>query len=65
MLLAERAGRALDDGDLEALGVGDAPLDGAASLRAKRTSGSPNPDMVGASIAATQREIDAIAKELA
>ena len=65
VLLAERQGRALDDGDLEAIGVGDAPLDGAASIRAKRTSGSPNPDMVAASIAATQREIDAIAKELA
>jgi argininosuccinate lyase len=63
--LAERQGRALDDGDIAAIGVSDAPLDGAASIRAKRTSGSPNPDMVGDSIAATQREIAAIAKELA
>jgi argininosuccinate lyase len=65
VLLAERAGRALDDGDIEAIGVSEAPLDGAASIRAKRTSGSPNPDMVADSIAATQREIGAIAKELA
>ena len=65
VLLAERAGRALDDGDIEAIGVAEAPLDGAASIRAKRTSGSPNPDMVADSIAATQREIDSIAKEIA
>ena len=65
VLLAERAGRALDDGDIEAIGVSEAPLDGAASIRAKRTSGSPNPDMVAISIAATQREIDTIAKGLA
>jgi argininosuccinate lyase len=64
VLLAERAGRALDDGDIEAIGVNDAPLDGAASIQAKRTSGSPNPAMVADSIAATQREIVAIAKEL-
>jgi argininosuccinate lyase len=64
VLLAERQGRALDDGDIAAIGVNDAPLDGAASIRAKRTSGSPNPDMVADSIAATQREIAAIAKEL-
>jgi argininosuccinate lyase len=65
VLLAERQGRALDDGDIEAIGVTDAPLDGAASIRAKRTSGSPNPAMVAVSIAATQREIDTIAKGLA
>jgi argininosuccinate lyase len=65
VLLAERQGRALDDGDIEAIGVADAPLDGAASIRAKRTSGSPNPDMVAISIASTQREIDTIAKGLA
>jgi argininosuccinate lyase len=65
VLLAERQGRALDDGDIEAIGVTDAPLDGAASILAKRTSGSPNPDMVAISIAATQREIDTIAKGLA
>jgi argininosuccinate lyase len=65
VLMAERAGRALDEGDIEAIGVSDAPLDGAASIRAKRTSGSPNPEMVAASIAATQHEIDALAKELA
>jgi N-acetyl-gamma-glutamyl-phosphate reductase len=40
---AEREGRALDASDLEAIGVADAPLDGAALDRAKRTSGSPNP----------------------
>ncbi len=65
VLLAERQGRALDDGDIEAIGVAEAPLDGAASIRAKRTSGSPNPDMVAISIASTQREIDTIAKGLA
>ena len=65
VLLAERAGRALDEGDIEAIGVSDAPLDGAASIRAKRTSGSPNPEMVAASISATKRELDALAKELA
>ena len=44
----------------------ESPTDAsAASLRAKRTSGSPNPEMLAASIAATQRELEAIAKELA
>lgn len=64
VLLAERLGRPLDASDIAAIGVDSAPLDGAASLAAKRTSGSPNPEMVAASIAATQRELDAIAKEL-
>ena len=54
----------LDATDLAAIGVAVAPLDGAASLAAKRTSGSPNPEMVARSIAATQRELDAIAKDL-
>jgi argininosuccinate lyase len=65
VLAAERQGRPLDGRDLLAIGLDDAPLDGAASILAKRTSGSPNPGMVAASIGATQREIDAIAKEVA
>jgi argininosuccinate lyase len=64
VLAAERAGRPLDARDLAAIGLTEAPLDGSASIEAKRTSGSPNPTMVAASIAATQREIDAIAKDL-
>ncbi len=64
VLLAEREGRPLDASDLAAIGVAVAPLDGAASLAAKKTSGSPNPEMVARSIAATQRELDAIAKDL-
>jgi argininosuccinate lyase len=64
VLHAERAGRPLDARDLEAIGLSEAPLDGAASIAAKRTSGSPNPEMVAQSIAATQREIDAIAKDV-
>jgi argininosuccinate lyase len=65
VLLAERLGRPLDASDLDAIGVEHAPLDGAASLAAKRTSGSPHPNMVRTSIAATQQELEAIAKELA
>jgi argininosuccinate lyase len=65
VLAAERAGRTLDATDLAALGLTAAPLDGAASIAAKRTSGSPHPGRVAESIAATQREIDAIAKDLA
>jgi argininosuccinate lyase len=65
VLAAERAGRALDASDLAALGVDGAPLDGAQSIAAKQTSGSPHPARVAESIAATQREIDAIAKDLA
>ena len=63
VLLAERAGRPLDRSDLAAIGV-QAPLDGTASIRAKRTSGSPHPDRVAAAIAASQREIDLIAKRV-
>jgi argininosuccinate lyase len=65
VLAAERDGRSLDATDLAALGLSDAPLDGAASIAAKRTAGSPHPARVGESIVATQREIDAIAKDLA
>jgi argininosuccinate lyase len=65
VLLAEREGRPLDATDLAAIGITEAPLDGAASIRAKRTSGSPHPEMVHASIVATQREIESIAKEIA
>jgi argininosuccinate lyase len=64
VLLAERQGRPLDAGDVAAIGIADAPLDAEASIRAKRTSGSPNPEMVARSIDETQREIDTIAKEL-
>ena len=65
VLIAERQGRPLDASDLAAIGVAGAPLDGAASIVAKRTSGSPNPERVAASIAATQRDLKRIAKELA
>jgi argininosuccinate lyase len=65
VLIAERQGRPLDASDLAAIGVAGAPLDGAASIAAKRTSGSPNPELVAASIAATQRDIKRIAKEIA
>jgi argininosuccinate lyase len=65
VLAAERQGRPLDARDLTAIGLDSAPLDGAASIAAKRTSGSPNPEMVARSIEATQRELDAIAKEVA
>jgi len=53
VLSAEREGRSLDASDLAALGEAagfagplDAPLDAAASVRAKRTAGSTNPDAV-------------------
>jgi argininosuccinate lyase len=62
VLLAEREGRPLDASDLAALGLAAAPLDGHASIRAKRTSGSPHPDAVAAAIAAAQQEIEALAK---
>jgi argininosuccinate lyase len=65
VLIAESQGRPLDASDLAAIGVAGAPLDGAASIAAKRTSGSPNPERVAASIAATQRDLKRIAKELA
>jgi argininosuccinate lyase len=64
VLQAELACRPLDASDLAAVGVSVAPLDGAASIQAKRTSGSPHPERVAESIAATQREIALIAKEL-
>ncbi len=65
VLAAERAGRALDASDLTALGVAGAPLDGAQSIAAKRTSGSPHPARVADAIAATQREIAGILRDLA
>ena len=65
VLHAEREGRRLNLEDVRALGLDEAPLDGAASIAAKRTSGSPNPEMVARSISATQREIAEIAKDLA
>jgi argininosuccinate lyase len=65
VLSAEREGRPLDERDLTAIGVADAPLDGAASIDAKRTSGSPNPAMVARAIDATKHELDTIAKAFA
>ena len=44
VLLAEAAGRELDATDLAHLHVPDAPLDAAASVRAKQTAGSTHPD---------------------
>jgi argininosuccinate lyase len=64
VLQAEQEARPLDAGDLAALGIA-APLDGAASIRAKQTAGSPHPDRVSVAVAAAQREIDLIAKGLA
>lgn len=64
VLQAEREGRPLDGTDLAALGI-RAPLDAAGSIRAKRTAGSPHPELVAAAVAAAQREIDLIAKGLA
>lgn len=65
VLAAEQAGRPLDASDLAALGGIDAPLTGAASIAAKRTSGSPHPDAVATSIAATKQEIASLAKGIA
>ena len=60
---AEREGRALTTADLAALakeaGLAtlDAPLDASASVRAKRTTGSTNPDEVAKSIRAIEEEM--------
>ncbi|TAM76982.1 argininosuccinate lyase [bacterium] len=53
---AEAEGRELDAGDLHALGV-EAPLDGTASLAAKRTIGSTNPGEIRLAIAALRGEL--------
>lgn len=60
VLLAEEQRRALDVGDLTALGVPGAPVDARGSVAAKRTAGSTHPDAVAASIAATRQAIDAL-----
>ncbi len=57
VLLAESAGRELDATDLAHLHVPGAPLDAAASVRAKQTAGSTHPDQVRAAIAATRKDI--------
>ncbi len=63
VLLAESAGRALDDGDLQHLGV-RAPLTADASVRAKRTEGSTHPDEVRAALAATRAGIAELSETL-
>src|SRR5579872_307864 len=55
---AEAEGRELNGGDLQALGI-DAPLDGGASIAAKRTVGSTNPDRIREAIAALREELNA------
>jgi argininosuccinate lyase len=61
VLAAERAARALDASDLEALGAAaglgaalDAPLDAAGSVRAKRTVGSTHPQRVAEALDALE-----------
>jgi len=58
---AETEGRALDESDARALGVPDAPVDAAASVLGKRTSGSTNPEAVATSIGQTREAIEALA----
>ncbi|GAC1409086.1 MAG: argininosuccinate lyase [Candidatus Velthaea sp.] len=62
VLAAERAGRALDVSDAEALGVPGAPVDARGSVAGKRTSGSTNPASVAQSIAATRSDISALGR---
>ena len=57
VLLAEAAGRDLDESDLHHLGIPCAPLDPRASVLAKRTSGSAHPDAVRAAVEATRAAI--------
>jgi argininosuccinate lyase len=60
VLEAERAGRPLTAADAAAIGATGAPVDGAASVAAKRTSGSTAPSSVAASIAATRAACNAL-----
>ncbi|HVA36817.1 MAG TPA: argininosuccinate lyase [Candidatus Dormibacteraeota bacterium] len=53
---AEAEGRELEASDLKELGV-EAPLDGEASVAAKRTIGSTNPDQIRIAIAALREEL--------
>ncbi|HTW85969.1 MAG TPA: argininosuccinate lyase [Candidatus Sulfotelmatobacter sp.] len=61
---AETEGRALDLSDAHALGVPDAPLDAAASVLAKHTPGSTNPDAVATAIGQTRAAIETLAAQL-
>jgi argininosuccinate lyase len=65
VLLAEDHGRPLDETDLAALGIADAPLGAHDSVLAKRTVGSTHPDAVATSIAATREAMAQIAESLA
>ena len=65
VLLAETEDRELDAGDLAHLGLTDAPLDPAASVRAKRSAGSTNPDEVRTAIASTRARIANISESVA
>ena len=62
--LAEAEGRALEERDLIALAkraglpAFSAPIDARASVNAKRTEGSTNPDYLAAAIAAAQAQLD-------
>ena len=64
VLRAETEGRPLDSGDVDALGLSDAPLDARASVAAKRTAGSTHPDEVARAVAATRAQIAALRKRV-
>jgi argininosuccinate lyase len=64
VLLAEDQGRPLDESDLAALEIGDAPLNAHDSVFAKRTVGSTHPDAVATSIAATREAMAMLAEGL-
>jgi argininosuccinate lyase len=57
VLLAEEQHRALEAGDLAALGIPGTPVDPLGSVLGKRTAGSTHPDAVATSIAATREAI--------
>ncbi|MBV8299670.1 MAG: argininosuccinate lyase [Candidatus Eremiobacteraeota bacterium] len=64
VLLAEAAGRELDENDLQQLGIPNAPLDPRASVLAKRTSGSAHPDEVSVAIDATRAEVARVSERI-
>lgn len=64
VLQAEMAGRPLDAGDADALGIPDAPTDARRSVAGKRTSGSTSPTAVSQSIGQTTNEIAALARPI-
>jgi argininosuccinate lyase len=64
VLLAEAAQRELDAGDLQHLGVPDAPLLARDSVLAKRTTGSTHPDQVRAAVAATRAAVAELSASL-